>query len=301
MSVEPSTAIKSEFSHLSPAQQQVVLTNEAFQAHWVSKLAQEFGLDEQVVKQEIERISAIRNGEIEVLVQEAELEVEAIARAKEAESYARKEAEANLIQEKLAEIAIIKTRLEAGMSIEEAEGTPFTPKEMIEAKPQIAQDYTLAQASVDFDEPKFGTRQRRTYTKFMTEITSALKNNPQGLTKSDILNITRRSGKYRKMRDEILLYLQSKRLVKKLNNKYIHTQNLGRVLETDFHRKVYESLADGPLTITGVVTLKNAQGKLTVGYNNATGRRKVKQVLDLLWREGLVSKNSLNQYYIVQP
>jgi len=288
MSVEPSTAIKSEFNHLSPAQQQVVLTNEAFQAHWVSKLAQEFGLDEQVVKQEIERISAIRNGEIEVLVQEAE-------------SLARKEAEANLIQEKLAEIAIIKTRLEAGMSIEEAESTPFTPKEMIEAKPQIAQDYTLAQASVEFDEPKFGTRQRRTYTKFMTEITSALKKNSQGLTKSDILNITRRSGKYRKMRDEILLYLQSKRLVKKLNNRYIHTQNLGRVLETDFHRKVYESLADGPLTITGVVTLKNAQGKLTVGYNNATGRRKVKQVLDLLWREGLVSKNSLNQYYIVQP
>ena len=169
MSVEPSTAIKSEFNHLSPAQQQVVLTNEAFQAHWVSKLAQEFGLDEQVVKQEIERISAIRNGEIEVLVQEAEMEVEAIARAKEAESLARKEAEANLIQEKLAEIAIIKTRLEAGMSIEEAESTPFTPKEMIEAKPQIAQDYTLAQASVELDEPKFGTRQRRTYTKFMTE------------------------------------------------------------------------------------------------------------------------------------
>ncbi len=293
--------VKQEFNSLPSAHQQAILTVPVFQARWVTKIAHNFDIEEKSVKQEIERISAIRNGELEVLAQEAEMETEALARANEAEELARKEAEAELIQSKLTEVAVIKARLEAGMSIEQAQNTPITPQEISRAKPQISQDYTLAQASVDFDEPKFGSRQRRTYTKFMTEITTALKNNPQGLTKSDLLSITRRSGKYRQMRDEILLYLQSKRLVRKLNNKFIHTQNLGRVLETDFHRKVYESLAGGPLTITGIVTLKNSQGKPIVGYNNTTGRRKVKQVLDLLWREGLVSKNTLNQYYIVRP
>lgn len=301
MVVEPTIAVKSEFDTLNSAHQQAVLQAPVLQNRWVSKVAQEFGLSEEVVRQELEKISAIRNGEVEELVQKAELEVEAMARAKAAEDEARKLAEQNLIQQKLAEVAIIKNRLAQGMSIEQAESQPFSAEELAQASPDVAQDYALAQASIELDEPKIGTKQRKTYTRFMTEIVSALKTHPQGLTKSQILSETKRSGMYRKMRDEILLYLQSRRLVKQLNNKFIHTQNLGRVLETDFHRKVYESLADGPLSITGVVTLKDAQGKAVVGYNNATGRRKVKQVLDLLWREGLVRKNTNNQYYIVRP
>lgn len=154
---------------------------------------------------------------------------------------------------------------------------------------------------MDIEEPSFGTRERKTYTKFMTDIVSVLKDHPKGLTKSQILSITRRNGTYRAMRDEILLYLQSRRLVRAINNRYVHTQNLSRVLETDFHRRVYECLAEKPLSITGIVTLTDEHGRPVVGYNNASGRRKVKQVLDLLWREGLVRRNTTGQYYIVRP
>ena len=100
------------------------------------------------------------------------------------------------------------------------------------------------------------------------------------------------------MRDEILIYLQAKNKVRKIGNKFIHITNTGKILETSFHRKIYESLAQGPQSVNAIVTKRDEQGNLLVGYNNATGRSKVKQVLTLLWREGMISRNTKGQWYI---
>jgi len=293
-------AVKSEFESLTPVHQQAVLDAPIMQNRWVSKVASQFGLEENEVRQELERISAIRSGEIEELVFIAEQEAKTIERLKAAEAEVLAQEKQRLIQRKLAEVAVIQERLANGVSPDEAARMPITESELLSAIPSVVEDYTLAQA-MDVDEPSFGTRERQTYTKFMTDIVSALKSNPQGLTKSQILSATRRNGTYRAVRDDILLYLQNRRLIRAVNNRYIHTQNLSRVLETDFHRKVYECLAEKPLSITSIVTLTDEHGRAVVGYNNASGRRKVKQVLDLLWREGLVRRNTTGQYYIVRP
>jgi len=292
--------VKTEFESLTAVHQQAVLDVPIMQNRWVAKVATQFDLDESEVKQELERISAIRSGEIEELVSMAEREAKTIERLQAAEAAALAKEKQRLIQRKLAEVAVLQERLANGVHPDEASQMPITESELISAIPTVVEDYTLAQA-MEIDEPSFGTRERQTYTKFMTDIVSALKSNPQGLNKSQILSVTRRNGTYRAMRDEILLYLQNRRLVRAVNNRYIHTQNLSRVLETDFHRRVYECLAEKPLSITGIVTLTDEQGRPIVGYNNSSGRRKVKQVLDLLWREGMVRRNTQGQYYIVRP
>jgi len=292
--------VKTEFESLTAVHQQAVLDVPIMQNRWVAKVATQFDLDESEVKQELERISAIRSGEIEELVSMAEREAKTIERLQAAEAAALAQEKQRLIQRKLAEVAVLQERLANGVHPDEASQMPITESELISAIPTVVEDYTLAQA-MEIDEPSFGTRERQTYTKFMTDIVSALKSNPQGLNKSQILSVTRRNGTYRAMRDEILLYLQNRRLVRAVNNRYIHTQNLSRVLETDFHRRVYECLAEKPLSITGIVTLTDEQGRPIVGYNNSSGRRKVKQVLDLLWREGMVRRNTQGQYYIVRP
>jgi len=298
--VEPALAVKTEFESLTSVHQQAVLDAPIMQNRWVEKVATQFDLEEIVVRQELERIAAIRSGEIEELVSIAEQEAKTIERLKAAEAEALAQEKQRLIQRKLAEVAVIQERLANGVSPEDASLMPISESELLSAIPAVVEDYTLAQA-MEIEEPSFGTRERQTYTKFMTDIVSALKDHPQGLSKTQILSVTRRNGTYRAMRDEILLYLQNRRLVRAINNRYVHTQNLSRVLETDFHRRVYECLAEKPLSITGIVTLTDERGRPVVGYNNASGRRKVKQVLDLLWREGLVRRNTTGQYYIVRP
>jgi len=298
--VEPALAVKTEFESLTSVHQQAVLDAPIMQNRWVEKVATQFDLEEIVVRQELERIAAIRSGEIEELVSIAEQEAKTIERLKAAEAEALAQEKQRLIQRKLAEVAVIQERLANGVSPEDASRMPISESELLSAIPAVVEDYTLAQA-MEIEEPSFGTRERQTYTKFMTDIVSALKDHPQGLSKTQILSVTRRNGTYRAMRDEILLYLQNRRLVRAINNRYVHTQNLSRVLETDFHRRVYECLAEKPLSITGIVTLTDERGRPVVGYNNASGRRKVKQVLDLLWREGLVRRNTIGQYYIVRP
>lgn len=298
--VEPALAVKTEFESLTSVHQQAVLDAPIMQNRWVEKVATQFDLEEIVVRQELERIAAIRSGEIEELVSMAEQEAKTIERLKAAEAEALAQEKQRLIQRKLAEVAVIQERLANGVSPEDASRMPISESELLSAIPAVVEDYTLAQA-MEVEEPSFGTRERQTYTKFMTDIVSALKDHPQGLSKTQILSVTRRNGTYRVMRDEILLYLQNRRLVRAINNRYVHTQNLSRVLETDFHRRVYECLAEKPLSVTGIVTLTDERGRPVVGYNNASGRRKVKQVLDLLWREGLVRRNTTGQYYIVRP
>ena len=101
------------------------------------------------------------------------------------------------------------------------------------------------------------------------------------------------------MRDDILNYLEVKGKVRKIGTKYHYLPNLSP-LETTLYRKIYESLISGPKTVTGIVRLKDAQGDYVIGYDNTAGRQKVKDVLNLLWREGLVTRTSKGLWTISQ-
>lgn len=102
------------------------------------------------------------------------------------------------------------------------------------------------------------------------------------LTKTEILKALRMDGgRHRSLNNDVLDYLTLTLQVKKIGAKYYHPSNNTMTSETEFHRKVYESLEEGPISITGIVK--------TVGYNNSYGRRKVRHILSLLADEGLVT------------
>ena len=121
----------------------------------------------------------------------------------------------------------------------------------------------------------------------LREIMEALNNAPAiygkpDLTKTEILKtIKKDKGEWRAAAKEVLLYLTTKKQIAKVGPRYHHTLHQPRMVETDFTRKVFESLYADELTVNGIVKL--------IGYDNSYGRRKVKRTLELLKSEGLVS------------
>ena len=126
------------------------------------------------------------------------------------------------------------------------------------------------------------TGDRNKYNILMKQIVDLLKQSPNGITKTEILTNLKKNGSWRQLRNDVLDYLEVTNKVRKVGTKYYHISNAGKVLETEFHRRVFESLSSGDKSLNKIMQV--------VGYNNQTGRRKVKSVLHLLWREGLVSK-----------
>jgi len=100
------------------------------------------------------------------------------------------------------------------------------------------------------------------------------------LTKTQILKACRKDkGAWRTVASETLTYLSGKNKIMKVGARYHHNNARLRMVETDFTRKVFESLHGGR-SINGIVK--------RIGYDNVFGRRKVRQTLDFLEKEGLV-------------
>jgi hypothetical protein len=104
------------------------------------------------------------------------------------------------------------------------------------------------------------------------------------LTKTEILKACRKDkGEWRGAAKDVLTFLASKGQIIKVGARYYHQSNKVRMVESDFTRKVFESLYSGPQSINGIVK--------QIGYDNVFGRKKVKQTLDFLVKEGLVLTN----------
>jgi len=105
------------------------------------------------------------------------------------------------------------------------------------------------------------------------------------LTKTEILKACRKDkGEWRKAASEVLVFLTGRGMIMKVGSRYCHTTNKMRMVETDFTRKVFECLYVGPKSINGIVK--------HIGYDNVYGRKKVRQTLDFLVKEGLVITNN---------
>jgi len=101
------------------------------------------------------------------------------------------------------------------------------------------------------------------------------------LTKTQILQACRKDkGIWRNVASETLAYLSAKNKISKVGARYHHQNARLRMVETDFTRKVFESLYGGPRSINAIVK--------RIGYDNVFGRKKVRQTLDFLVSEGLV-------------
>lgn len=105
------------------------------------------------------------------------------------------------------------------------------------------------------------------------------------LTKTQILQACRKDkGTWRGVASETLTYLAAKNRITKVGARYHHKNTRLRMVETDFTRKVFESLYGGGRSINAIVK--------RIGYDNVFGRKKVRQTLDFLEREGLVTQTN---------
>ena len=294
----PTEVVRNEYDSQRDAMKNQILVNDFMRENFVGRIVREYGFERRLIVLELEKISAIQSGEIDQAMSIAENEKSIIEKLGQADQQADQAEKEAFLKRKLAEVAVLQNRIAQGVPVEQAEAQEITPAELNQALAQVDTDYRLNTMADQIEKPKLGTDERSAYSRMMSDIISTLKSNPSGLTKTEILVKIKRNGTHRQMRDEILIYLQAKNKVRKIGNKFIHITNTGKILETSFHRKIYESLAQGPQSVNAIVTKRDEQGNLLVGYNNATGRSKVKQVLTLLWREGMISRNTKGQWYI---
>lgn len=299
--VAPDVVVKMCLDERQEVVKNLILEDTPFRTKFVEEVCIKFNLTAPMVLHEVEKIAAIKNGYVEEAVALLEAEQKVIEKISEAEKQAQQaQWHKEMVLEPLAKAQIVQDRLKLGTPLEQAQKQPISEAQLREAMLKVQQNFELQQAQAHLEPPELGTKERSKYNVLIMEITDLLKSNPQGLTKTQILKDLKKNSSWRTMRDDILNYLEVKGKVRKIGTRYIYDTNTNRVLETTFHRKIYESLADGAKTINGIVTLKDAQGQYVVGYNNTTGRKKVKEVLTLLWREGLITRTNEGSWVISQ-
>lgn len=279
----------------------LILANTPFRERFVDEVSTEYGISTTAVLHELEKIQAIKSGQVEEAVALLESEQKTIEKISEAEATAQKEEwHKEMVLLPMAKAQIIQERLENGLTLAQAQAQEIPEAQIEEAIHRMQSNFEIAQAQEMAKVPTIGTKERTKYHIMLNEIVGVLKANPKGISKTGILQAIKRNSTHRQMRDEILNYLEVKGRVKKVGTKYFHNTNLNRALETTFHRKVYESLVASPKSINAIVSEKDAQGNYVVGYNNSTGRKKVKDVLMLLWREGMVIRTTNGNWAISQ-
>ena len=104
------------------------------------------------------------------------------------------------------------------------------------------------------------------------------KNN--GLSKTYMLKeIKKDNPLWRKLAHDVLEYMVDRDLIIKISNKYYLTNTLLEK-ENTFHRKVYDYVCKGPITISSLL--------FNLNYRNPKGKTKLLSVLSLMEGEGMI-------------
>ena len=299
--VAPDVVVKMCLEERQEVVRNLILEDTPFRERFVEEVSLKFNLTASAVLHEIEKITAIKKGRIDeavALLESEQVVIEKISEAEKATQQAQWHRE--MVLEPIAKAQIVQERLCTGTTLEEAQAQPITQAQLNTAMLVAQQNYELNQAQAHITLPSIGTEERSKYNVLLTGIVEALKRSPEGLTKTDLLKTIKKNSTWRQTRNDILNYLEVKGKVRKIGTRYHYLPNLTKPLETTFYRKIYEALIEGPKTIRGLVTLKDAQDNNVIGYNNTAGRQKVKDVLNLLWREGLVTRTSKGLWAISQ-
>ena len=274
MNYSPTSLIRERLNELEGVHRTAVLEGGALRQAFVRKQSLELNISLESVAHEIEKVAIIeaqRKDDLSLLAQD---ELEKIGKLSQAEAQAQ---QAQYYEEYVlipkAKAQIMEERLKKGYTLAEAETQGFEGEELS----MVMQILRKSEESKPIQ-----TGDRNKYNILMKQIVDLLKQSPNGITKTEILTNLKKNGSWRQLRNDVLDYLEVTNKVRKVGTKYYHISNAGKVLETEFHRRVFESLSSGDKSLNKIMQV--------VGYNNQTGRRKVKSVLHLLWREGLVSK-----------
>ena len=285
MNYSPTTLIRERLNELEGVHRTAVLEGGALRKAFVRKQSMELNISIESVAHEIEKVAIVeaqRKDDLSLLAQHELVKIEKLSQAEKQAQQAQWHDD--YVLRPTAKAQIIQERMKQGYTLDEAVAQGFDPEELTLTMQTLQNQPTATK-------PK-EAQSRNKYNILMKQIVDVLKQSPEGVTKTEILTILKKNGNWRQMRNDVLDYLEVTNKVRKVGTKYYHISNAGKVLETDFHRRVYESLADSEKSINKIMQ--------TVGYNNQTGRRKVKSVLHLLWREGLVIKTA-NGCWAISP
>lgn len=297
MDYSPEALIRERLNDLEGTHRGIILEGGTLRKAFVRKHSLELNIPQSKIDNEIEKIAIVEHKKIEKLSELADKELKNInlftSIDKQAQQ-ARWHKEFVLIP--WAKAQIIDLRIKEGYSLEEAKAQGVTEADLtahIQANKHNAPKPTLPKEIL----PKDLTL-RNKYNILMRDIKTLLKQHKQGLNKSTILTMLKKNGSWRPALRDALTYLELKGVVTKVGTKYVYKDFVKKPLETDFHRNIYESLINGPLSITQMLKIKNDNGKTIIGYDNGYGRRKIKEVLYLLWREGLIEKVGNHKWQI---
>ncbi len=104
-----------------------------------------------------------------------------------------------------------------------------------------------------------------------------------GLSKTYMLKeIKKDNPLWRKLANDVLEYMVDRDLIIKISNKYYLTNTLLEK-ENTFHRKVYDYVCKGPITISSLL--------FNLNYRNPKGKTKLLSVLSLMEEEGMIYRD----------
>ena len=180
---------------------------------------------------------------------------------------------------------LIRAKMEQGYSYQQAKNWPFDTNDLELAIEKIKQEgkYFFPRPTYPEGLGEISCADTPKYAVLSQKFEENLKTEKLGMNKTQLLkSIGKDNGSWRSIAQNVLDYLELMQRVRQIDNVYYHMDHAPPIYETAFHRRVYESLGHGPLTITSIVQ--------QVGYDNASGRKKVRKILTLLSNEGLIDQ-----------
>tara|TARA_R110002020_G_scaffold475894_1_gene713813 strand:+ start:2865 stop:3521 length:657 start_codon:yes stop_codon:yes gene_type:complete len=106
--------------------------------------------------------------------------------------------------------------------------------------------------------------------------------NDNGLSKTSMLKVIKKDNPlWRNLANDVLEYMVDRDLIIKISNRYYLTDTLLEK-ENTFHRKVYDYICKGPITISTLL--------FNLNYRNPKGKSKLLSVLSLMENEGMIYK-----------
>lgn len=182
-----------------------------------------------------------------------------------------------------AESLIIRSRMEQGMSYQEAKSKDIDSEDLRRTMHSLISRNTFfyPRPELEIDENDKKT------SLLIKDIPVLLK---QGsLSKTQILkNMGKDNPSWRGLADDVLEYLLITQKIRQVGNQYYHIESAPKIYETDIHRRVYEAVLDGKQSISSIAK--------AINYDNTRGRKRVEAILVLLQRENLVQLNDNNTY-----
>lgn len=276
--------IRQRYFGLGNVHRQEVSQPSVLRNAFVNEMSSELNLETEVVETYLNMVVAADNQDVTALIEMMGLNTDSLHHLSGLErqrQFVDWHNEMVLLPQ--AESLIIRSRMEQGMSYQEAKSKDIDSEDLRRTMHTLISRNTFfyPRPELDIDENDKKT------SLLIKDIPTLLK---QGnLSKTQILKkLGKDNPSWRGLADDVLEYLVITQKVRQVGNQYYHIESAPKIYETDIHRRVYEAVLDGKQSISAIAK--------AIKYDNTRGRKRVEAILVLLQRENLVQLNDNNTY-----